>query len=62
MRVNGQYIEEIGVGIRVLLLFILVLEALSREFLTGLPRKLLYANDLAVNADSLEEFIAKLST
>ena len=55
MRVNEQYIKEFGVGVGVLLLFILVLEALPRA---GLP----YADDLAVIADSLEEFIAKLST
>ena len=42
------------------LLFILVLEALSREFRTGVPWELLYADDLAVIADSLEECIAKL--
>ena len=62
MRVNGQYIEEFRVRVQVFLLFILVLEALSREFRTGLPWELLYANDLAVIADSLEEFITKLST
>ena len=34
------------------LLFILVLEALSREFRTGVPWELLYADDLVVIADS----------
>ena len=65
--VNGQYSKEFGIGVGVHqgsvlspLLFILVLEALSRQFLTGLPRELLYANDLAVMADSLEECIARL--
>ena len=42
------------------LLFILVLEALSREFRTGVPWELLYADDLVVIADSLEECISKL--
>ncbi|XP_052212344.1 uncharacterized protein LOC127831398 [Dreissena polymorpha] len=38
-----------------------LLEALSREFRTGVPWELLYADDLAVIADSLEEclFILK---
>ena len=42
------------------LLIILVLEALSRQFRTGVPWELLYADDLAVMADSLEECIARL--
>ena len=42
------------------LLFILVLEALTRQFRTGVPWELLYADDLAVMADSLEECIARL--
>ena len=65
--VNGQYSKEFGVGVGVHqgsvlspLLFILVLEALSRQFCTGVPWKLLYAEDLAVMADSLEECIARL--
>ena len=69
VRVNGQYSEEFGVGVGVHqgsvlspLLFILVLEALSREFRTGVPWELLYADDLAVIADSLEECINKLKT
>ena len=67
VRVNGQYSEEFGVGVGVHqgsvlspLLFVLVLEALSREFRTGVPWELLYADDLAVIADSLEECITKL--
>jgi len=42
------------------LLFILVLKALSRAFRTGVPWELLYADDLALVADSLEECINKL--
>ena len=67
VRVNGQYSEEFGVGVGVHqgsvlspLLFILVLEALSREFRTGVPWELLYADDLVVIADSLER-VWKLS-
>ena len=67
VRVNGQYSKEFGVGVRVHqgsvlspLLFILVLEALSRQFRTGVPWELLYADHLAVMADSLEECIARL--
>ena len=65
--VNGQYSEEFGVGVGVhqgsilsLLLFILVLEALSRQFCTVVQWELLYADDLVVIADSLEECIARL--
>ena len=65
--VNGQNSEEFGVGVCVhqgsvlsSLLFILVLEALSRQFRTGVPWELLYADYLAVMADSLEECIARL--
>lgn len=67
VRVNGHYSEEFGVEVGVHqgsvlspLLFIIVLEALSREFRTGVPWELLYADDLVVIADSLEECIAKL--
>ena len=64
VRVNGQYSEEFGLGVHqgsVLspLLFILVLEALSQEFRTGVPWELLYADDLVVIADTLEECITK---
>ena len=64
VRVNGQYSEEFGVGVGVPqgsilspLLFILVLEALSQELWTGVPWELLYANDLAVIADTPEECV-----
>ena len=65
--VKGQYSKEFGVGVGVHqgsvlspLLFILVLEALLRQFRTGVPWEFLYADDLAVIADSLEERIARL--
>ena len=38
----------------------MVLEALSHEFCTGVPWELLYADDLAVIADTLEECVSKL--
>ena len=67
VRGNGQYSKEFGVGVGVHqgsvlspLLFILVLEALSHQFRTGVPWELLYADDLAVMADSLKECIARL--
>ena len=66
MRVNGQYSEEFGARVGVHqdsvfnpLLFILVLEMLSREFCTGMPRELLYADDLVLIADTQEECISK---
>ena len=65
--VNGQYSKEFGVGVGVHqgsilspLLFILVLESLWHEFRTGVPWELLYADDLAVIADTLEECLSKL--
>ena len=64
VRVNDQYSEEFGVKVGVHqgsvlspLLFILVLEALSREFETGVPWHLLYADDLAIMADSLDDCV-----
>ncbi len=43
------------------LLFITVLEALSQEFRTGCPWEDLYADDLVIISDSLEELQAKLA-
>ena len=61
VRVNGQYREEFGVGVGVHqgyvlspLLFVLVLEALSHEFRTGVPWELLCAYDLVLIADTPE--------
>ena len=42
------------------LLFIIVLEALSREFRAGVPWEVLYADDLVIIADSLEECVRRL--
>ena len=66
VRVGHTYSEafEVQVGVHqgsVLspLLFIIVLEALSREFRTGLPWEMLYADDLVIMADSIEELITR---
>ena len=67
VRVNRQYSEEFGVGVGVHqgsvlspLLFILVMEALSCEFRTGIPWELLYADDLVLIVDIQEECISKI--
>ena len=44
------------------LLFIIVLEALSREFRCGVPWEDLYADDLVIIAESLEKFVRRLLT
>ena len=44
------------------LLFIIVLEALSREFRSGVPWEDLYADDLVIIAESLEECVGRLLT
>ena len=69
VRVGDEYIEEFGVGVGVHqgsvlspLLFIIVLEALSREFRTGCPWELLYADDLMISAGSMEELLVKVKT
>ena len=57
VRVNGSYSDEFEVKVGVhqgsalsQLLFIIVLEALSREFRTSCPWELLYADDLCVTS------------
>ena len=44
------------------LLFIIVLEVLSHEFRSGVPWEDLYANDLVIIAESLEECVRRLLT
>ena len=44
------------------LLFIIVLEALSREFRSGVPWEDFYADDLVIIAESLEECVRRLLT
>ena len=43
------------------LLFVIVMEAISREFRVALPWELLYANDLAVIAETEEELLKRLN-
>ena len=69
VRVGDGYSKEFGVGVGVHqgsvlspLLFIIVLEALSREFHTGCPWELLYADDLMISAESMEELLVKVWT
>ena len=68
VRVGDGYSEEFGVGVGVHQgsvlspLFIIVLEALSREFRTGCPWELLYADDLMISAESMEELLVKVQT
>ena len=68
VRVNGKYSEDFPVVVGVHqgsvlspLLFIIVMEALSREFRTSCPWELLYADDLVIIADSSEELMRKLA-
>ena len=44
------------------LLFFIVLEALSREFRSGVPWEELYADDLVIITESLEECVRRLLT
>ena len=60
MRVSGALSEDFTVSVGVhqgpvlsLLLFIIILNALSRDFGVGLPWELLYADDLVLIANSL---------
>ena len=69
VRVCDGYSGEFGVGAGVHqgsvlspMLFIIVLEALSREFRTGCPWELLYADDLMISAGSKEELLVKVKT
>ena len=43
------------------LLFVIFMEAISREFRVALPWELLYADDLAVIAETEEELIKRLN-
>ena len=66
-RVGEGYSEEFEVKVGVHqgsvlspLLFIIVLHALSREFHHGVPWEDLYADDLVIIAESLEECVRRL--
>ena len=69
VRVDEGYTEEFEVKVGVnqgsvlsLLLFIIVLEALSHEFRCGVPWEDLYAEDLVIIAESMEECVRRLLT
>ena len=69
VRVGEGYSEEFEVKVGVhqgsvlsLLLFIIVLEALSWEFRSGVPWEDLYVDDLVIIAESLEECVRRLLT
>ena len=69
VRVGDEYSNSFDVRVGVhqgsvlsSLLFVIVLEALSMEFHTGCPWETLYADDLMVNAQSMDELLAKLRT
>ena len=66
IRINNSFSEafDVKVGVHqgsVLspFLFVIVLEALSRDFSTGAPWELLYADDLVIAAESLDELADK---
>jgi len=52
-----KYISNMTVS----LLFVIVMEAISREFRVALPWELLYADDLAVIAETEEELLKRLN-
>ena len=67
VHVNGQFSDEFSIKIgahqgAVLspLLFMIVMEALSKEFRVGCPWELLYAGDLVLVAETLEDLKKKL--
>ena len=67
VRVGSEYSDPIDVSVGVHqgsvlspLLFIIVMEALSQEFRTGCPWELLYADDLVIVAETLEELKSQL--
>ena len=68
--VVGQFMVIASFGVKVgmhqgsalsPLLFVIVMEAICREFRVALPWELLYADDLAVIADTEEELIKRLN-
>ena len=67
VRVDEGFSKEIEVKVGVHqesvlgpLIFIIVLEALSHEFRADVPWEVLYADDLVIIADSLEECVRRL--
>ena len=68
VRVNGQFSDEFNIKVGVHqgpapspLLFIIVMEALSREFKVGCLWELLYKDDLVLMAETLEDLKKKLT-
>ena len=62
-RVSAEFEGKVGVhqgSVLIPFLFIIVLEALSREFRAGVRWEDLYADDLVIIADSLEECVRRL--
>jgi len=63
VRVNCQFSSwfDVQVGVPWLssLLFVMIIEAISREFRTGCPWELLYANDLFIIAETLDLLLVK---
>ena len=62
IQVNSQYSpwSDVQAGVHQdsvfsLLPFIIVMEALSRHFQTGCPQELLYADDLVIIAETVDE-------
>ena len=69
VRIGDTYSEEFQVKVGVHqgsvlspLLFITVLEVLSREFCTGCPWEFFYADDLVIMSKTLNELLEKLKT
>ena len=69
VRVNDSFSEPVGINVGVHqgsvlspLLFLIVLEALSREFKTGCPWEMLYADDLVLVDEDLNKLIERLIT
>ena len=69
VRVNDSYSNSLDVKVGVHqgsvlspLLFVIVLEAISREFRVGCPWELLYADDLVAMSESLEDLKDSLAT
>ena len=65
---NGQFSDEFNIKVGVHqgavlspLLFIIVMEALPREFRVGCPWELFYADDLVLIAETLEDLKKKLT-
>ena len=67
VRVGNGYSQEFSVRVGahqdfvlISLLFIIVLDALSREFRTCCPWELLYTDDIMISAESMESLLVKL--